>query len=169
MTTDDDLPVSVRLGEVVPPEDPEDWTRPLTWAVALGLVAPAVLAAGWLWLAPPSSPPELTAVALGVAAAVGGGAGLAGATQRGWMRAGAGTLVAALFGSLATVIVTAGAGAGARDHVLLGILGGAIGAAGAALVLAALRRVGTGGALWVGALTGAAAGAAVTWMLLGAS
>ena len=43
---DDDVPVSVRLGTVVPPEDPEDWTRPLTWVAAVGmLAAPAVAAA----------------------------------------------------------------------------------------------------------------------------
>jgi cysteinyl-tRNA synthetase len=36
---DDDLvPVSVQLGNVVPPEDPEDWTRPLTWAAAAGML-----------------------------------------------------------------------------------------------------------------------------------
>ena len=33
------VPVSVRLGNVVPPEDPEDWTQPLTWVAAAGMLA----------------------------------------------------------------------------------------------------------------------------------
>ena len=45
---DDDLvPISVRLGEVVPPEDPEDWTRPLTWVAAFGMLAGPLIALAW--------------------------------------------------------------------------------------------------------------------------
>ena len=44
MSDDDLVPVSVRLGAVVPPEDPEDWTRPLTWVAALGMLAGPILA-----------------------------------------------------------------------------------------------------------------------------
>ena len=56
MTDFDNTPASVRLGEVVPPEDPEDWGRPLTWVVAAGmLVAPAVGAA-WFATAGPTEP-----------------------------------------------------------------------------------------------------------------
>ena len=55
MTDDDLVPVSVRLGEVVPPEDPEDWTRPLTWVVALGMLAGPAVAFAWFALAPPTS------------------------------------------------------------------------------------------------------------------
>ena len=51
---DDDLvPVSVRLGEVVPPEDPEDWTRPLTWVAAFGMLAGPIVALAWFLVAPP--------------------------------------------------------------------------------------------------------------------
>jgi hypothetical protein len=39
---DDSVPISVRLGTVVPPEDPEDWTRPLTWMAAPGGIGRAV-------------------------------------------------------------------------------------------------------------------------------
>ena len=41
---DDVVPVSVRLGEVVPPEDPEDWTRPLTWVAAGGMLVGPIVA-----------------------------------------------------------------------------------------------------------------------------
>ena len=53
---DDDLvPISVRLGEVVPPEDPEDWTRPLTWVAAFGMLAGPLIALAWFVIAPPSA------------------------------------------------------------------------------------------------------------------
>ena len=53
---DDDLvPVSVRLGAVVPPEDPEDWTRPLTWVAALGMLAGPIIALAWFVIAPPDA------------------------------------------------------------------------------------------------------------------
>ena len=60
---DDDLvPVSVRLGAVVPPEDPEDWTRPLTWVAALGMLAGPITALAWFVIAPPGeSHPALPA------------------------------------------------------------------------------------------------------------
>jgi len=51
---DDDVPVSVRLGTVVPPEDPEDWTRPLTWVAAVGMLAAPAVAAAWFVIAPPA-------------------------------------------------------------------------------------------------------------------
>jgi hypothetical protein len=103
---DDDLvPISVRLGEVVPPEDPEDWTKPLTWAAAAGmLIAPAVAVA---WFAA-GRPADAAAPVLGtwlVAAAVAGGAALTGATQLGALRSFAAAVAAALFAALATVIV----------------------------------------------------------------
>ena len=50
---DDELvPVSVRLGNVVPPEDPEDWTQPLTWIAAAGMLAAPLVALLWFWLFP---------------------------------------------------------------------------------------------------------------------
>ena len=104
MTDDDLVPVSVRLGEVVPPEDPEDWTRPLTWMAAGGmLVAPALAFAWFAFWAPRDGDPALVTWVL--AATIASGAALTGASQagRGWALAG--TLGAGLFGALATVII----------------------------------------------------------------
>ncbi|HEX6129281.1 MAG TPA: hypothetical protein VF071_09700, partial [Candidatus Limnocylindria bacterium] len=56
---DDLVPVSVRLGEVVPPEDPEDWTKPLTWVAAAGMLLGPLVALGWFVAARPGgSDPE---------------------------------------------------------------------------------------------------------------
>ena len=108
MTTapDDDLvPVSVRLGEVVPPEDPEDWTRPLTWVAALGMLAGPITALAWFVFAPPGeSHPALPATYV-VAALVTGGAAATGATQVGRARAGTATLGAGLFAALVVIIL----------------------------------------------------------------
>ncbi len=51
---DDLVPVSVRLGTVVPPEDPEDWTRPLTWVAAIGMLAAPAILVGWYLLVAPT-------------------------------------------------------------------------------------------------------------------
>jgi len=106
--TDDDLvPVSVRLGAVVPPEDPEDWTRPLTWVAAVGMLGAPAVALGWYAL---SAPRDATQLALGtwaVAVVLVVGAAAAGATQIGRLRAFTGTLGAALLG--AVLVVAAGA------------------------------------------------------------
>lgn len=102
---DDLVPVSVRLGDVVAPEDPEDWTRPLTWAAAAGMLGAPLVALAWFWLAAPDG---TKAPAIGtwlVAMALAVGACLSGATQQGGLRAFSGTLAAALFASLATVAV----------------------------------------------------------------
>ena len=107
MTTepeDDLVPVSVRLGEVVPPEDPEDWTRPLTWVVALGMLAGPIAALAWFVLAAPTNA-VLAPRTLLVAAALGAGAALTGATQQGVTRAWTATLGAGLFGALVIVVI----------------------------------------------------------------
>ena len=102
---DDDLvPASVRLGNVVPPEDPEDWTRPLTWAAAIGILASPILATGWFLLAPPSEPGLLPGTWI-VAAALAMGAALTGSTQIGPLRAFTATLGAGLLGALVLVVV----------------------------------------------------------------
>jgi len=102
---DDDLvPISVRLGEVVPPEDPEDWTRPLTWVAALGMLAGPIVALVWFLAARPSADPPLLGTFL-VAAALAGGAALTGSTQQGVARAWTATLGAGLFGALAVVVI----------------------------------------------------------------
>jgi hypothetical protein len=102
---DDDLvPVSVRLGEVVPPEDPEDWTRPLTWAAALGMLAGPLVALGWFAFAPPSGTDVVPATYL-VAATLAAGAAITGATQQGVARAWTATLGAGLFGALVVIVI----------------------------------------------------------------
>ena len=107
MTTepDDDLvPVSVRLGEVVPPEDPEDWTRPLTWVAALGMLAGPLVALVWFLFARPTNTAAIPATYF-VAAALAAGAALTGATQQGTARAWTATLGAGLFGALVVVVL----------------------------------------------------------------
>ena len=103
--TDDLVPVSVRLGTVVPPEDPEDWTRPLTWAAATGMLGAPLVALTWFWLAAPDGTNAPAVGTFLVAVVLAAGASLAGATQQGAARAFAGTLAAALFASLVTVAV----------------------------------------------------------------
>lgn len=101
------VPVSVRLGNVVPPEDPEDWTRPLTWVAAVGMLAAPAVTTAWFWLAAPLDPAQPSAGTYAVAIALVVGAAAAGGTQIG--RAGAffGTLGAALLAALLIVVVGA--------------------------------------------------------------
>lgn len=99
---------------MVPPEDPEDWTRPLTWVAAVGMLAAPGLALAWFLVATPgdrAAPvPGTWAVALTLVV----GAAAAGGTQIGQLRAVTGTLGAALLGALLVVAVGAGA-AGERQ------------------------------------------------------
>jgi hypothetical protein len=106
-TDDEMVPVSVRLGAVVPPEDPEDWTRPLTWVAAIGMLAAPAVALAWYALAAPHDGTHLVAGTWAVAATLVVGAAAAGATQIGRLRAFTGTLGAALLG--AVLVVAAGA------------------------------------------------------------
>jgi hypothetical protein len=98
------VPVSVRLGNVVPPEDPEDWTQPLTWVAAAGMLAAPTLTLLWFWLAPPASATLMPGTFL-VAATLAAGGVLTGATQQGWLRASTATVAAGLFAALGTVLV----------------------------------------------------------------
>jgi hypothetical protein len=103
--TDDNRPPSVRLGEVVPPEDPEDWGQPLTWIVAAGMLVAPLAGAAWFILAAPTDP-RLDVVgtsALAVILAV--GAAVTGATQRGMWRTFATAIGAGLFNALGLVVV----------------------------------------------------------------
>jgi hypothetical protein len=103
---DDDLvPVSVRLGQVVPPEDPEDWTRPLTWVAAIGMLAAPAVALSWFWVAAPSASTRAAPGTWLVAAALVAGGVLTGATQQGRLRAFTGTLATGLFAALGTVVI----------------------------------------------------------------
>lgn len=144
---DDDVPISVRLGTVVPPEDPEDWTQPLTWVAAIGMLAAPITALLWFVAARPidSTPSGTTWVLSAVLVA---GASLTGATQIGGVRAFAGTLGAGLFAALGTVIFGV-ALAGERQigsasptlaHAFLGGMAGLAGVAAAAALAPALAR-----------------------------
>lgn len=104
---DDLVPVSVRLGTVVPPEDPEDWTRPLTWVAALGMLAAPAVIATWYFIAAPHDGAHPLAGTYSVAFALVVGAAAAGGTQLGRARAVGGTLAAGLLGALLIVIVGA--------------------------------------------------------------
>jgi hypothetical protein len=101
------VPVSVRLGTVVPPEDPEDWTRPLTWVAAIGMLAAPALALAWYAIAAPLDSTRPLPGTWVVAVALVIGAAAAGGTQIGRLRAVTGTLGAALLGAL--LVVAAGA------------------------------------------------------------
>ncbi len=148
MTTepDDDLvPVSVRLGAVVPPEDPEDWTRPLTWVAALGMLAGPLVALVWFLVAPPADDAPLLGTYL-VAAVLAGGAALTGSTQQGVARAWTATLGAGLFGALAVVLIgvvmagerAVGSFPPTLAHAFAAAVAGLAGAAAAAIAAGAL-------------------------------
>jgi hypothetical protein len=111
---DDQVPVSVRLGQVVPPEDPEDWTRPLTWAAAAGMLLAPLAALAWFWLSPPTAAAAPMAGTWIVAGALALGAALTGSTQIGQLRSFTAAIAAALFAALVTIIVGAAA-AGTRQ------------------------------------------------------
>ncbi len=148
---DDDVPISVRLGTVVPPEDPEDWRRPLTWVAALGMLAGPLVAWAWFAIAPPASSAAPVAGTWLLAGALVVGAVLTGSTQIGAFRAFAGTLGAGLFAALVTIIVGA-AMAGERQlgsasptvaHGFFAALAGLAGALAASTVAPALARART--------------------------
>lgn len=111
---DDIVPASVRLGNVVPPEDPEDWTRPLTWVAAGGMLAGPATAFAWFALLAPRSAAEPVFGTWLVAALLAAGAALSGATQVGPIRSLLGTLAAGLFAALVTIVLGA-AMAGTRQ------------------------------------------------------
>jgi hypothetical protein len=168
---DEMVPVSVRLGVVVPPEDPEDWTRPLTWVAALGMLAPPAIALAAFTLAGPADTTHPIAATWAVAVTLVVGAAAAGGTQLGRMRAFTGTLGAALLAGLLVVIVGAvtagerqvGSASPTLAHALAASLAGLAGASPAAALGAF-----TAGS-WPRLLRGAAAavlGAVVTVAVL---
>lgn len=139
-TDDEMVPVSVRLGAVVPPEDPEDWTRPLTWVAAIGMLAAPALALIWFTLAGPTDSGHPVAGTWAVAFVLVIGAAAAGGTQIGRMRAFTGTLGAALLAALLVVVVGAvtagerqvGSASPTLAHALAASLAGVAGASPAA-------------------------------------
>jgi hypothetical protein len=162
--TDDDLvPISVRLGEVVPPEDPEDWTRPLTWMAAAGMLAAPALGLGWFAFGPPADgdPRFMTWV---LAATIAAGAALTGASQAGRRWAFAATLGAGLFAALATVIIglalsgerQVGVASPTVAHAVVASASGLAGAGVASLVAVVASSI---AARWLRWLVAAGAGA----------
>ena len=103
----------MRLGTVVPPEEPEDWTQPLTWLAAAGMLLAPLVAICWFVFAPPRGAREEAGGTWLLATAIIAGGALTGITQRGAWRAAAGTIGAALFAALASVVVGAVAAGGA--------------------------------------------------------
>jgi hypothetical protein len=101
---DEAVPVSVRLGTVVPPDDPEDWRRPLTWVAASGMLLAPVLVFLWAVIAPPAQSPHPAPGQWVIAATLVIGGVLTGTTQLRPMWAAAATLGSALFGALLVVL-----------------------------------------------------------------
>lgn len=142
---EDPVLVSVRLGEVVPPEDPEDWTRPLTWVAALGMLAAPLATFAWFLLAPPFQAEQALPLTFLVAVLLAAGGAATGATQQGVARAATATLGAALFASLVVVILgvvmagerQVGAASPTLAHAFAASVGG-LGGAGAGSVVAGL-------------------------------
>jgi hypothetical protein len=172
-SNDDLAPVSVRLGAVVPPEDPEDWTRPLTWVAAAGMLVGPLLTLAWFLAAPPvaggGSDGSRGPLAYVVAVALSAGAAVTGATQRGRAWAFAATVGAGLFGALVMVVLGAvmagerqvGTASPTLAHAFAAAVAGLAGAATGGLVAAAvasvrLRLVRLGLAALVGVLTAVA-------------
>lgn len=166
MTDDDLVPVSVRLGEVVPPEDPEDWSRPLTWMAAAGMLLAPVVAFAWFVVARPSeaAPLPLTWI---LAAALATGAALTGASQGSAAWAFAGTLGAGLFGALATVLIGLALAGGRQVEVasptlVHAFLASVYGVIGAILASAVAARAADWKSRWRRAAMAAAVGVAGT-------
>ena len=149
MSDEDLVPVSVRLGNVVPPEDPEDWTRPLTWVAALGILAGPIATLAWFTVAPPRDGGIALPMTYLVAAFLAAGSAATGATQLGRARAWTATLGAGLFAALVIVVlgvVTAGerqvgVASPTLAHGFAAALGGLGGAGAAALVAAAVAAL----------------------------
>ncbi len=143
MTDEPNVPLSVQLGEVVPPEDPEDWRKPLTWVVAVGMLAAPLWAAVWFVSAPPVDPYAARPGTALLAVAVAAGAAVVGASQRGALRALLGTLGAGLFAALGVIVVASVIGGGTgMGTAVVAATGGMIGALPAAALGAALSSAG---------------------------
>lgn len=149
MTDEDAVPISVRLGEVVPPEDPEDWTRPLTWVAALGMLAGPIFALAWFVSAPPTDASVVLPATFIVAIALTAGAAATGATQLGVARAFTATLGAGLFGALVIIMLgvvmagerQVGAASPTLAHAFAAAASGLAGAAIGSVIAAILAKV----------------------------
>jgi len=148
-TADESVPISVRLGTVVPPEDPEDWRRPLTWVAAAGMLLAPALVVVWFVLAPPAQSARPVAATWLIAGAVVLGGVLTGTTQLRPAWAAAATLGSALFAALLIVLyavavspeVRAGTSAPAFAQALSGSAAGLGGALVSATLMPAFSRM----------------------------
>ena len=146
---DEVVPVSVRLGTVVPPADPEDWRRPLTWVAALGMLLAPALALVWSVIAPPMQAARATPGAWLIAGALVVGGVITGATQLRPMWAAAATLGSALFGALLVVLYAVAVSPEVRagtltPHLVTALKGstaGLVGALVAATLMPAFTRM----------------------------
>ena len=169
---DDVIPVSVRLGEVVPPEDPEDWTKPLTWVAAAGMILAPLVALAWFAIAPPLAAHPAVAGTWLLAASLAAGAVITGATQQGVVRAWTATIAAALFSALVVLIAGAalagerqvGAASPTLAHAFGAGFAGLAGAVAASPVAAGMARSPSG---WVRQLVPGAIAVAVALLLVG--
>lgn len=169
MTDDDLVPISVRLGEVVPPEDPEDWTRPLTWVAATGMLAAPILTLAWFVASPPQDAAQGLPATVLVAVALAGGAAATGATQLGVARAWTATLATGLFGALVVVMLgvvmagerQVGVASPTLAHAFAAAVAGLLGAGSAAVVAAIVARLRSRLVRFLAALTASGAVAAL--------
>jgi hypothetical protein len=169
MSDEPPVPVSVQLGEVVPPEDPEDWGRPLTWVVAAGMLVAPLAAAIWFVAAPPGEPASAMGGIATLAALLASGAAATGATQRGARRALFATLGAGLFGALGLVVVgTVLADGTALGVATLAALAGIIGTLAAGSLAGLLADAGRARRFLSPALAGGATAVLTAQLLLGA-
>jgi hypothetical protein len=168
---DDVVPVSVRLGEVVPPEDPEDWTKPLTWVAAAGMLVAPALTLSWFAVSPPAQTTPAVAGTWLVAASLAAGAVLTGATQQGAVRAWTATVATALFAALVVIVLgVAMAGErqiGAASPTVAHAFGAAVaGLAGALTASAPAAILAGSGARWLRLVAPGVAGVAVGLILV---
>jgi len=171
---EESVPVSVRLGAVVPPEDPEDWRRPLTWVAALGMLAGPLIALAWFALGPPTDADRPLPATIVLAAIVSVGAAVTGSTQIGRARAWTATVGAGLFATLGLIVLgvvmagerQTGVASPTLSHAFaagLAGFGGAVVASVAAAVASGRSRVVR--ALLTGGIGGAAAVAVLGFIL----
>ena len=166
------VPASVRLGNVVPPEDPEDWRRPLTWVAALGMLSAPLVTLAWFVAGAPDDAGRPVLLTYVVAASMAAGGAATGATQQGAARAATATMGAALFAALGVVILgvvmagerQVGVASPTLAHAFAAAIGGLGGAVMAGVIAAAVARLRS---RWVRVLASALAGMAVAVGLVG--
>jgi hypothetical protein len=143
------VPVSVQLGTVVPPEDPEDWRRPLTWVAAAGMLLAPLLVLLWFWIGPPTQSARPVPATWLIAGAVVLGGVVTGTTQLRPAWAAAATLGSALFAALLIVLyavavspeVRAGSFSPAIAQAVSGSVAGLGGALASATLMPAFARM----------------------------